>query len=218
MKAILIFLLLSFSINSYCLWESNLPNSELHKNGDFRVAFDNSHSHNKDSLITKTKKKNGIYIEVLGKEIFYSIGYEFQSITGKNAFGWGIGTSFLRTNVLGSIQYNQFSLSPFVFYEYGKRYGFRLGVNFNGKINPIMYSNKLNDVIPPDKPAYYNLIPSFSSGLFYRTQNKKLQFTVNAYLLAYYSRVEKFSGDSWRGPESDFSPLWFGLTIKYNLK
>jgi hypothetical protein len=143
---------------------------------------------------------HGIYFEALGKEVFYSIGYEFQLVNGKKTFGWGIGTSFMRASVLCSIYYNQFSLSPFVFYEYGKQYGLRIALNMNGKINPIMYSNRLNDVIPPDKPPYYILIPSISSGLFYRTQNKKLQFTLSAYLLAYYSRIEQFNNDSWRRP------------------
>ena len=168
------------------------------------------------SIITKETKLHGVYIELLGKEMIYSIGYELSNSKELHTFGFGLGTSILRLRILGSIRYNQYSLSSYAFYEYGKTWGGRTAVNLNGKINPIMYSSKLDEVVPPDKPSYYDIIPSFSLGMFFRPKGSNFQYILSTYFLESFGKRQTFDGHTWRRV-SEYN-FWLGLTFKYNFK
>lgn len=166
------------------------------------------------SSINKNIRLHGVFLEVFGKELLYSIGYEHQQIYRKHSFGWGVGTSMLRNKVpdypIGFIKFNQFSLSGHVFYEYGQNWGVRTGLNINGKVNPIMFSGELNHIQYSDKPPIYLLLPSNEIGVFYRTKDNKFHFRLNASLMYIYSRYEE--------REAFRIQPWFGISIKYNFK
>jgi hypothetical protein len=157
---------------------------------------------------------HGVFIEILGKDGLYSVGYEYCKIRNKHAFGIGFGTSFLRQKVFGSIPNNQFSVSAFSFYEYGKIWGLRTAINISGKVNSIMFTSRLNDVIPADKPSYAILSPAVSCGVFYKPKQSRFKFILNLYGTYSFARIEAPNGDLWTDYNENY--FWIGLTVKFN--
>lgn len=200
-------------------WQNMIPNYSFEKHNltDWNAGL-NVNSRSKTDSLEKSAAQNthGVFIEVLGKDGLYSIGYEYCRLRNKHAFGIGVGTSFWREKVYGTIPYNQFSLSAFSFYEYGKIWGLRTAINISGKINPIMFTSRLDDIVSADKPSYVHLTPSLSSGIFYKPQQSPFQFILNFYGMYSFARIQAPSGDLWTSYNENY--FWIGLTIKHNLK
>lgn len=192
-------------------WTTNYPKLILTDLSKANESF-------KTDSLEKSAAQNtyGVFVEVLGKDGLYSVGYEYCKFRNKHAFGIGGGTSFWRPKVYGTIPYNQFSLSVFPFYEYGKIWGLRTAISISGKINPIMFTSRLDDIVPADKPSYVHLSPSLSSGIFYKPQQSPFQFILNFYGMYSFARIQAPSGDLWTRYNENY--FWIGLTIKHNLK
>lgn len=164
-----------------------------------------------DTSLNKTKKiiMQGVYLEGLGKNGYYSLGYEYQILKRIHSFGIGGGLSYRRINGPG-IKYSNFSINISPFYEYGKSFGIRLGFNAGISLNPIVFSNKLDYLHYADKPPIYLINPAVEVGFFYRTPNNRFQFTLSGYL--FYINHHYTERNYW-----SLQP-WLGLTIKYNFK
>ena len=151
----------------------------------------------------------GVYLEGLGKNGYYSLGYEYQILKRRHSFGFGSGISYRRIRGPG-IKYSNFSINISPFYELGRKFGVRFGLNAGISVNPVMFSNDLDYLVYANKPPVYILTPSMEVGVFYRTPNNRFQFTVSAYAVYFHFHyVERNAGR--------ITP-WFGVSIKYNFK
>ena len=172
-----------------------------------------------DSLIRESQKEvfHGVYLEFLGRNLAYAVGYEFVSKKEKNAFGIGVGARYLYQEVPGK-KFSNFSLSVSPFYEYGNSFGLRTGISLAMDSNPIVYSNKLDYLHPADQPYYLSLFPSYFLGAFYRTKNQRFQIVLYGQVYTWIARDKSASvaGVRWMS-YATISP-WVGLTVKYNFK
>lgn len=163
----------------------------------------------KDTLANETKSLHGIYLEILGKNGYYSLGYEYQILKKKHSFGIGSGLSY-RIIPGPGIKYSNFSINISPFYEFGRDFGVRFGLNAGISVNPVMFSDDLDYLVYANKPPVYILIPSMEVGAFYRTKKKRFQFTLSAYAVYFYSHYVERNAGRMRP--------WFGASIKYNFK
>ncbi|GAA0874078.1 hypothetical protein GCM10009118_04860 [Wandonia haliotis] len=170
-----------------------------------------------DSVSMEPKKETfqGVYLEFLGRNLTYAVGYEFVSKKGKNAFGIGVGARYLYQSVAGK-KFSNFSLSVSPFYEYGNSFGLRTGISLAMDSNPIVYSNKLDYLHPADQPYYLSLFPSYFLGAFYRTKKQRFQIILYGQVYTWIVRRKREVGVKWK-PYVTISPL-VGLTVKYNFK
>ena len=172
----------------------------------------------KDTLLQDITTTHGIYVEGVGRYIgYYSLGYEWVRIKNKNGLGLGIGTTANpRINFPSGRRYVNFYLGFSAFYEYGRNWGFRVGINEGINYNPITSTNKLNNAVPPDWPYIMQQTNSLFIGGFYRTKNLRWQFilTANTYY-AFIQQQSFYNEKKWYGY---FIPFQLGLTIKYNFK
>lgn len=159
----------------------------------------------KDDTISKMKS-HGIYLELLGRNGIYSLGYEVE---GNHGVGLGIGTSIYQHSAPGVkfLNYN-FNVSPF--YDFGENIGIRVGFNTSVSMNPVTFTSDLDFLNPADKPPIYRITPANSLGVYYKTKNQKYQILVSSYLLYEISIYENHN-------RSQILP-WFGLQLKYNFK
>ena len=162
---------------------------------------------NDDSLIEENT--HGVYLELLGRNGVYSIGYEYTYKIKKNSFGVAVGSAVYRHSS-PSKDFLNYNLNLTPFYEYGGNVGIRSGMNLSFGINPIMFTNKLDDLYDADKPPVYTIMPSNSLGLFFNTKNRKYHYLINGYLLY---RISIYDNRK----TAEILP-WLGLTFKYNFK
>lgn len=188
--------------------------SELEYKDSFSDYYNSSCVYN-SSLNTKQKDSvkfeplvlQGVDLELLGKNGLYSIGYEYQLVYRRHSMGLGTGISFKRNRVTDK-KYSNFAMSISPFYEYGDNVLLRLGINAGLRINPVMFSDKFDELYYSDKPPVYILTPSVEVGCFYRTNNNRFQIGLSSYLIyQYFKYVER--------EDTSFKP-WIGLSFKYN--
>lgn len=196
-------------------WQNMVPNYSF-ENHDLTGWYETENKSGRDSLMISkiSEVSHGIFFEILGKEGLYSIGYERSTSKNKHAFGFGAGTSFWRPKVLGTISYNQYSISSYYFYEYGVNWGLRTAINLSCAINPIMFTSRLDDLENADKPTYIRLSPAISSGIFYKPKQNRFEFILNLYGIYSIARIQSPSGDLWTDYNENY--FWSGLTVKYN--
>lgn len=164
---------------------------------------------NLDSIQDKTLELHGFFGEFMGKNLVYSLGYEYTFQKNKHGMGVGIGASGMKHYASGKSYPNYtFSLSPF--YEYGTRFGPRISLAFAAGINPILSTGKLNYLPYADLPPVVVVMPSGSLGMFYRTRNNRFHFLISGYLIYRYSIYKERKS-------SRLSP-WVGCSVKYNFK
>ena len=198
MKNLILFIVVLFSIN----------NAVFSQKADTTKIVDTT-------LKTTT---HGVYAEAMGKNTaYYSIGYEYVINKKRNSFGIIAGTALNPSNIPTIRKKNlnvYFGVSPF--YEFGKSWGFRVGLNLGMAFNPISYTNKLNYVIPPDRPYLLKLLPSVYTGAFYRTKNYRWQFILSLYsYYLIYLQKDYYLHKFWAG---EFLPIAPALSVKYNFK
>lgn len=162
----------------------------------------------------KKVQTHGVYLEILGKSIYYNLGYEFISKTNKNGIGFSTDISYHFESIPSGVRFSNLYLGCGFIYEWGDHWGIRTGLNIGARIIPEMYGDKFSDnnVLPVDQPYYHLLTPSFEIGPFYRSKNYKWQITPKFDIMYLIYRYKGFDGDYFY----EEPKLWLGLAIKYN--
>ncbi|RFC55611.1 hypothetical protein [Brumimicrobium aurantiacum] len=201
-KFILIISVIVITTNAMGQWENLVSNYSFEKATN---DFNRNATKLKDDTVPKIKS-HGIYLELLGRNGAYSLGYE---TVGNYGVGLGIGTSVNQHSV-PEVKFLNYSFNVSPFYEFGENIGVRVGFNTTFSINPITFTSNLDFLHPADKPPIYRVVPANSLGVYYKTKNQKYQFLVNSYLLYQISIYENRNS-------SQILP-WFGVQFKYNIK
>lgn len=173
---------------------------------------------------------NGVFIRLSGYPFYYSLGYEYEIRKNKNAFGVDVGTAVnVFDNHPSGYRYLNLYLGFSPFYEYGKRWGFRVGLQTGATINPIGFSDKLYYTAPADRPYTAKIWEMLNIGTFYRTKNEKWKFMLSVYS-GYVALLRKeidsptvptiFEGFQTKNRwDYGFIPIPFpGITVMYNFK
>jgi hypothetical protein len=200
------------------VFSENHPLNDSKFETDFEDNFVYETSSGKnDSLENDVIKSHGVYLELLGTNVIYALGYEFHKRRNKHAVGFHVGSG-VYPNLTSSVKAWTYTISVSTFYEYGKKVGFRTGLHLNNEVNPIMFTDKLIKVHPSDKPSIYGVLPSLSLGVFKTFLDNRLQLTLKGHMFTSYRKHETLSGYLWYGFSRDYSWFWTGLTVKYNFK
>lgn len=185
----------------------------------------------KDSLENINLITHCVYATAFTFPRYCTIGYEFAHIRNRNTLGLDIATAFFNVskNRPSGIKYLNLYLGFAPFYEYGKRWGFRIALQLGVSLNPSTYSNKFINLVPVDRPDMFEVINSLSMGVFLRTKNYRWQFSLSA-TTGYYLGLRKgvSTMSYWKpGLEKNTYKYWTtgfyviplpSLTVKYNFK
>ena len=138
----------------------------------------------KDSVKSLENKTtfHGVFIRISNYPLIYSLGYEYEIRKNKNAFGIDVGTAINGfNNPPSGYRYVNLYMGFSPFYEYGKRWGFRVGLQIGATINPICFTDKLRYTPPADRPNRSKTWEMINIGVFYRTHNEKWKLMLSVY-------------------------------------